>query len=134
MFFIELKPAPNTKDIYEVEYLQQCKIKFEPLKHKRDIAKCAVKDMGTQKIIATLNQDVSMVPVIIRQSSANVKKDRVMFDVPSVVEIIPRITRDVRSTKTFKGNPTHSSVPKSTLLQHNFNKPYIRNLELLMLK
>jgi hypothetical protein len=43
MFFVELKPAPENKDIYEVEYLQQCKIKFEPPKHN---AQCAVKDMG----------------------------------------------------------------------------------------
>jgi hypothetical protein len=37
MFFVELKPAPNNKDMYKVEYLQECKIKFEPPKHKRDI-------------------------------------------------------------------------------------------------
>jgi hypothetical protein len=41
MFFVERKPAPNNKDIFLVEYLQQCKIKFEPHKHKREIAQCA---------------------------------------------------------------------------------------------
>jgi hypothetical protein len=41
MFFVELKPAPNSKDMFNVEYIQQCKIKFEPPKHKRDIVKCA---------------------------------------------------------------------------------------------
>jgi hypothetical protein len=41
IFFVELKPAPNNKDIYNVEYLQQCKITFEPPKHRRDIAQCA---------------------------------------------------------------------------------------------
>jgi hypothetical protein len=40
MFFVELKPALNNKDIFNVEYIQQCKIKLELLKHKRDIAKC----------------------------------------------------------------------------------------------
>ena len=29
MFFFELKPVLNNKDIYNVEFLQQCKIKFE---------------------------------------------------------------------------------------------------------
>jgi hypothetical protein len=29
MFFVELKPTSNNKDKYNVEYLQQCKIKFE---------------------------------------------------------------------------------------------------------
>jgi hypothetical protein len=42
------------------------------------------------------------VPVIIWQSSANVKKDRVMFDVSSVAKIILWITRDVWSTRTLK--------------------------------
>jgi hypothetical protein len=41
MFFVDLKPAPNNKDIFNAEFLQQCKIKFEPPKHKRDIAQCA---------------------------------------------------------------------------------------------
>jgi hypothetical protein len=41
MFFVDLKPAPNNKDIFNVEHIQQCKIKFELPKHKRDIAKCA---------------------------------------------------------------------------------------------
>jgi hypothetical protein len=66
MFFVELKPAPYD-DTYKVEYLQQRKIKFEPPKHKR--AQCAVNGM------ATLKQEASNVTVIIRQSSANVKKD-----------------------------------------------------------
>jgi hypothetical protein len=38
MFYVELKPAPNNKDIFLVEYLQQCKIKFEPPKQKRETA------------------------------------------------------------------------------------------------
>jgi hypothetical protein len=33
MFFVELKPAPNNKGIFNVEYIQQCKIKFEPSRH-----------------------------------------------------------------------------------------------------
>jgi hypothetical protein len=38
MFFAELKPARNNKGIFNVEYMQQCKIKFELPKYKRDIA------------------------------------------------------------------------------------------------
>jgi hypothetical protein len=41
MFFVELKPAPNNKDIFNAGYIQQCKIQFEPPKHKRDIVQCA---------------------------------------------------------------------------------------------
>jgi hypothetical protein len=35
MFFVDVKPALNN-DIFNVEYIQQCKIKFEILKDKRD--------------------------------------------------------------------------------------------------
>jgi hypothetical protein len=41
MFFVELKPAPNNKGIFNVEYIQQCKIEFELPKHKRDIVQNA---------------------------------------------------------------------------------------------
>jgi hypothetical protein len=41
MFFVGLKLALNSKDIFNVEYIQQCKIKFKPRKHKTDIAQCA---------------------------------------------------------------------------------------------
>jgi PAX-interacting protein 1 len=40
-FFVKVKPAPNNKDIFNVEYTQQYKIKFKLPKHKRDIAQCA---------------------------------------------------------------------------------------------
>jgi hypothetical protein len=88
-FFAELKPAPNNKDIFNVEYIQQCKLQFEPPKHKMDIAQCAnclkeercdrivlknmhysinteeikTKDMGTPKIIASSNRDASNLQV-----------------------------------------------------------------------
>jgi hypothetical protein len=40
MFFVELKPAPNNKDIFNAEFVQQGQTKFEPPKDKRDIAQC----------------------------------------------------------------------------------------------
>jgi hypothetical protein len=40
MFFVDLKPAPTNKDIFDVEFLKQCKIKFEPPRHKREISQC----------------------------------------------------------------------------------------------
>jgi hypothetical protein len=38
---VDLKPTPNNNDIFQIEYLQQCKITFEPPKQKTDIAQCA---------------------------------------------------------------------------------------------
>jgi hypothetical protein len=40
VFFVERNPAPSS-DICHVGYTQQCKIKCEPPRHKRDIAQCA---------------------------------------------------------------------------------------------
>jgi hypothetical protein len=41
MFFVQLRPARNNKDIFDIEYLQQCKIKFEPPRQIRKIVQCA---------------------------------------------------------------------------------------------
>jgi hypothetical protein len=59
-----------------------------------------VRDMGTPKIIAISNRDVSNAQVTTRLADATEPKGLVMSDVSSVVEIILRITRDVRSTRT----------------------------------
>lgn len=40
MFFVDLKPAPNNKEIFQIEYLQQCKIKFEAPNPTRNIPQC----------------------------------------------------------------------------------------------
>jgi hypothetical protein len=40
MLSIELRPVPNNKDIFNVEYINRCKITFEPSKYKGDIAQC----------------------------------------------------------------------------------------------
>jgi hypothetical protein len=60
MFFVELKPALNNKDILNVEYIQQCKIKFEPLKQKGVLLNVkTVEVIGTLKIIAISNREAS---------------------------------------------------------------------------
>jgi hypothetical protein len=37
MFFVELKPATNNKDIYDINFLLQCKIKFEQPHVRREM-------------------------------------------------------------------------------------------------
>jgi hypothetical protein len=79
--------------------------------------------MGTSKNIAISNRDAANALVTTLQTNATEKKDRVKSDVSSVVEIILRITMDVRSTKTCKRKhiPTspfetiHSSHTNQTL-------------------
>jgi hypothetical protein len=109
MFVLELQPAPNNKDIFNVEYIQQCKTKFEPPKETLPNMQTA-KDRGTPKSTATLNQDVSIAQVTTQQINATKKKNRVMSHVSSVVEIILPITRDVWSTRTYKRKHTHLSI------------------------
>jgi hypothetical protein len=41
LFFIDLKPAVTNKNIYEIEYLLNLKIKFQPSNFKSDIPQCA---------------------------------------------------------------------------------------------
>jgi hypothetical protein len=41
MFFEGLKPATKNEYIFNVKCLQQCKVKFEPPKQKRNIVQCA---------------------------------------------------------------------------------------------
>jgi hypothetical protein len=76
---------------------------------------------GTPKTTATLNQDVS--------NAATEKKDWVMSNVSSMVEIILQITRDAWSTRTYKRKHTHVSVQRYTLLPHKSNKLYTLNQE-----
>jgi hypothetical protein len=41
LYLVELKPAPNNKNIFTEQYIQECKIKCELPKHKKHIAQCA---------------------------------------------------------------------------------------------
>jgi hypothetical protein len=58
------------------------------------------------------------------QTNATEKKNRLMPDVSSVVEIFLRLTRDVRSTRTHKRKHAHLSVWNNTLFLHKSNKSY----------
>jgi len=40
MFYIKLKQKNNNKDIYEVDSLFQCRVKFELSHSKREISQC----------------------------------------------------------------------------------------------
>lgn len=40
MFFVDLEPSPNNKDIYNVQYLLHAKVTFEPPYKKKEIVQC----------------------------------------------------------------------------------------------
>jgi hypothetical protein len=41
LFFVDLKPQANNKDIYHIETLNYTKVKFEPPRPKRNIPQCS---------------------------------------------------------------------------------------------
>lgn len=41
MFFVDIKPKENNKEIYNIEYLMKQKVKVEPPRQKREIPQCA---------------------------------------------------------------------------------------------
>ena len=41
LFFVDLKPSGNNKDIYQIETLNYTKVKFEPPSPKRNIPQCS---------------------------------------------------------------------------------------------
>jgi hypothetical protein len=69
---------------------------------------------------AISNRDASNAQVTTWQTNATEKNDLVMSDVPSVVEIALRITRDVRPTKTYKRK--HTTSPVETLHSSRTNQ------------
>jgi hypothetical protein len=57
MFFVELQPALNNKDIFNVKYIQQYKIQFEPPRYKETLPNMpTAKDTGTPKTTVTSNK------------------------------------------------------------------------------
>jgi PAX-interacting protein 1 len=41
MFFVDLKQAPNNKEIYDITSLLRHRVKFEPPRQKRELPQCA---------------------------------------------------------------------------------------------
>jgi hypothetical protein len=105
--------------MFNVEYIQQCWIKFEPPKHKRALTQCA----NCQRYCHTKNY-CQLKPRCFQCAGDHLtnqytkKKDLVMSSVPSGVEIFLRITRGVQSTMTYKRKHTHLSGLNNTLLPH----------------
>lgn len=102
VFFVGLKPALNNKDIFNVEYMLQRKIKFEPPEHERHIAQCA----NCLRYEHTKNYCYLKLGCVkcagnTSQTSATKDKD-IMSGVSSVVENVLYITRDSRSRKSYK--------------------------------
>lgn len=59
LFFVDLEPNSANKNIFNIEYLLNAKITFEPPLKKPDIVQCkGAKTMATLKLIAGTHFDV----------------------------------------------------------------------------
>lgn len=57
MFFVDLEPQDNNKTVYDIEFLQRCKITIEPIRQQRSIPQCAnCLRLGHTKRYCTHNQ------------------------------------------------------------------------------
>jgi hypothetical protein len=130
MFFVDLKPASNNKDIFQIEYLQQCKITFEPPKQKRDIAQCA----NCQRYGHT-NNYCHHTPRCVKCASTHLTSQCPARNAPAmsvaffVVVTTLQTTRAVWSTRTSKRRHTSLFAQKYTPHLQTSNKPYTHNLE-----
>jgi hypothetical protein len=60
LFFVDLEPGNNKKEIYQPQFLQNFKIRVKPPRHKRVIAQCTwCHAMATQKPTAQSSTNVS---------------------------------------------------------------------------
>jgi hypothetical protein len=54
LFFVDLEPENNNKDIFKLEFLQNCKIRVEPPRRKNTIEQCTrCQDYGHSKTYCT---------------------------------------------------------------------------------
>jgi hypothetical protein len=97
--------------------IQQCKVKIEPPKQKRNIAQCAnCQRYGHTKIYCHLKPKCVKCAGSQSTTQCPARKDQMMSTVSSVEEAILPTTRVARYTRTSNRRPSHHFVQKSTLL------------------
>jgi len=106
MFYVELKPENNNKNIYEATHVLGYTFKLEPPHPKTQNAKfrnaLTASDMVIQKAFAIEKRDASCVQKIIRLLTIYEKLNLRMSNVYYVKEIIQPIIKASRSTKIYK--------------------------------
>jgi len=101
LFFVDLKPSANNKDIYLIETLHYTKVKFEPTRPKRTIpqrSKC--QRYGHSQVYCFHSPDASNAPVAILPNNVNGMINLTMSNVFSVMVTIQPTTRAALFMKT----------------------------------
>jgi hypothetical protein len=130
MFFIDLLPAPNNKDIFNVEFSQQCKILFVPPRHSRNIAQCAnCQRYGHTKNFCHLKPRCVKCAGDHSTSQCFARNALVMPGVFFLMELTLPTTRDVRfirtSKKTYTALRPKQYTPPAPLQQTMHTQPGI---------
>jgi hypothetical protein len=125
MFFVELKSAPNNKDILSNTSSSAKSNLNLPSTNGILLNAQTAKDMYTQRITAISNHDASNAQVITPHSTVTERNARMMSDMFSVVATILLTTKDAPSTRNSSKKPTLLSVPNKMFLRLHFNTPSI---------
>lgn len=101
MFYVEIKPDVNNKQIYNIKHLLQCKVNFELPHRKREIPQCAnCRRYGhTRSFCFRKSRCVKCAE---EHSTSNCLRKVRFADVSFAREIIPLTIRAVSSTRNCK--------------------------------
>jgi hypothetical protein len=139
LFFVDLKPNENNKDIYQIEILNYTKVKFEPPRPKRNISQCikCQRNGHTQAYCCHRPRCVKCNALaVISPGNVQEKKNQTMSDVFSVTVTTQPTTRDAVSTKTYRREPSRryeANKKKKTRKSYRKHTPYPTSLMLLLL-
>jgi len=93
MFYVELKPEKNNKDIYQTTHVLRYRVTFDPPHPKREIPQCINCDTVIQKAFAIVRRDASNVQEIIRPLAVHETLNLRMSSASCAKEITYRIIK-----------------------------------------
>jgi len=122
LYFVDLKPSENNKDICQIETLNYTKVKLEPPRPKRNIRQCSkCQRYGhTQAYCYHSPRCVKCAGSHLTKQCPR-KKNQKMSNAFSAMVIIQPTTKDTPSTKTYKREP---SRPYETNRTEEIRKAY----------
>jgi len=98
LFFVDLEPQAKNKEIFNLKFLGNTKITIEAPHKNRNIVqcqRCQAYGHSVQSLTSVSNAVVNMIQKTVRNH------DTIQRNVPCVVKITPRITRDALFTETW---------------------------------
>jgi hypothetical protein len=113
LFFIDLKPQDNNKDVYHKETLNCIKVQFEPRRPKRTTPQCAKCQRYGHTKAATTAPGASNALVLTAPQTAHVKNDQIKSSASYAAETTRQITKVALYTKNYNV-PSPRCAPNPT--------------------